>query len=106
MRYAGLLLLCLVLVGCGENELSERDSRVVEEAASDISFYCLDGSYRKRIPGHVERLIAIYKKDPGAIHVESSEEQASMRLTLGYVAESLDDCDPRRADQLREAIEE
>ena len=106
MRLLAVVLAGLALAGCAEKEVSARDTRVVTTAQSDISFYCLDGSYRERIPRHIDRLIAIYRKDPDAVLVESSEDQAPMHIVLQQIARSMDGCDDRRAQQLRDAVED
>jgi hypothetical protein len=107
VRWIAAATACAALAACdeGREEVSPRDTRAVSKASADISFYCLNGSFREQIPGHVTRVIAIHDKDPDAILVESSEDQAPMRIVLEQIARSLDGCDAGQARRLRDAAE-
>jgi hypothetical protein len=57
----------------------------------------------------VERLIAIYRKDPDAIqNAEHEEERTSMRVLLEVIARNLtlDQCDPALVRRINAALEE
>ena len=81
--------------------LSPKDERAVADATNGLS-YCPDrcpiwSAPRRSGRRHVERLIAIYRKDADAIqNAEHPEERGTMRELLESIERNLilDRCDP------------
>ena len=106
----------MALVGCGEKEkvLSPKDERAVAEATGRLSF-CADRFPNWQRPSpqaarkHVERLIAIYRKDPDAIqNAEHPEERMPMRELLESTARNLtlDRCNSTLVRRIKDALGE
>lgn len=106
----------MALVGCGEQEklLSPKDERAVAVATDRLS-YCPDRFPVSERPSpqaarkHVERVIAIYRKDPDAIHnAQHEEERMTMRALLEITADNLtrDRCDPTLVRRIKRALGE
>lgn len=89
------------VAGCGEQELSKGDNRAVSRVLNDISSYCSQRLFPEVVPTGVDRLIAIYRKDPDAIH-ESGESRRPMSERLRGAEENLryKNCDNRLADRI------
>ena len=114
MRRAAAAVASLALVGCGEKVLSAKDERAVQAATNGLS-YCPDRfpvserTSPKAARKHVERLIAIYRKDPDAIYkAEHEEERLTMRELLEIEARNLtlDRCDPALVRRINDALGE
>lgn len=100
-------MLLLALVGCGGEPLSREDELDVAAAVGNLSFYCSElRLFPKEAPKDVDRLIAIYQKDPDAIYQEGHEEDQTMRGVLEAVARNLarKRCDPGLAKRIRRAL--
>ncbi len=107
-------MISLALVGCGEEVLSPKDERAVADATNGLS-YCPDRfpiserTSPQAARKHVERLIAIYRKDPDAIqNAEHPEERGTMRELLESIERNLilDRCDPALVRRIKDALGE
>lgn len=113
MRRMAAAVVLGALVGCGGELLSPKDERVVAAAIGDLSF-CPDRFPASERPSpqkarkHVERLTAIYRKDPGAIQNAGQEEELTMRELLEATARNLtrDRCDPALVRRINDALGE
>ena len=107
-------MLVVALMGCGGEPLSEKDERVVQAATYGLSlcadrFPVSERTSPRAARKHVDRLIAIYRKDPDAIqNAEHEEERTSMRELLEIEARNLtlDRCDPGLVRRIRDALRE
>jgi hypothetical protein len=104
-RLAGALVV-LAAVGCGEQELSRGDNAAVSRVDGDISYYCLHRLFPEVIPTGVDRIIAIHREDPDAIH-ESGESRRTMREVLEDAARNLrrNNCDPKLAARIERELQ-
>ena len=102
------------LMGCGGEPLSAKDERVVRAAAYGLSvcsdrFPVSERTSPRAARKHVDRLIAIYRKDPDAIqNADHEEERGSMREFLETEARNLthDRCDPALVRSIKDALGE
>jgi hypothetical protein len=102
-------LAAAALAGCGDEPLSRADENAVSRATGDISFYCpTDAAPERPAPPHivrgVDRVIAVYRKDPDALYESGTEYERPISDLVEGLERQVRWCDPRLADRMKEEL--